>query len=240
MYTNLKFVTKQDKYISNICNAYKGVRQGDGLSPLLFNLYTNDLPSIFDHSESDPILLNTTRLNCLLYADDLILFSESVKGLQSCLNKLSVYCSKWKLKINTNKTKIMIFSKGKRKSSSYNFTLNEQRLDIVEKYKYLGILLFYNGNLKHAADHMYHKGLKAVFSLKSKILDFDLAGMKLKLKLFDMLVRPITTYGSEIWISDFTQKNLKSDNLPFEKIHNRFCKYLLGVHKKASNFAVKM
>ena len=50
------------------------------------------------------------------------------------------------------------------------------------------------------------------------------------------LVSPITTYGSEIWISDFSQKDLKRDNIPFEKIHNRFCKYLLGVHKKASNF----
>ena len=63
--------------------------------------------------------------------------------------------------------------------------------------------------------------------------------MKLKLKLFDTLIRPIVTYGSEIWISDFTIKELISDNIPFEKIHNRFCKYLLGVHKKASNFASK-
>ena len=63
--------------------------------------------------------------------------------------------------------------------------------------------------------------------------------MKLKLKLFDTLVKPIVTYASEIWISDFTIKELESDNLPFEKIHNRFCIYLLGVHKKASNFASK-
>jgi hypothetical protein len=40
-------------------------------------------------------------------------------------------------------------------------------------------------------------------------------------------------------MNDFTIKERKSDNLPFEKIHNRFCKYLLGVHKKASNFASK-
>jgi hypothetical protein len=61
--------------------------------------------------------------------------------------------------------------------------------------------------------------------------------MKLKLKLFDSLIRPIISYASEIWISDFTQKELKSENLPFEKIHNCFCKYLLGIHKKSSNFA---
>jgi hypothetical protein len=60
--------------------------------------------------------------------------------------------------------------------------------------------------------------------------------MKLKLKLFDTLIKPIVTYASEIWISDFTIRNLKSDNLPFEKIHNRFCKYLLGVHKKANEY----
>jgi hypothetical protein len=59
----------------------------------------------------------------------------------------------------------------------------------------------------------------------------------MKLKLFDTLIKPIVTYASEIWISDFTIKELKSDNLSFEKIHKHFCKYLLGVHKKASNFA---
>jgi hypothetical protein len=46
----------------------------------------------------------------------------------------------------------------------------------------------------------------------------------LKLKLFDMLIRPICTYGSEIWISDFTLKDFCIDKLPFEKIHNKFCK----------------
>jgi hypothetical protein len=66
----------------------------------------------------------------------------------------------------------------------------------------------YNGNLKHAAEHMCNKGLKAVFSLKSKILDFEFSSIKLKSKLFDTLIRPITTYGSEIWISDFSQKEI--------------------------------
>ena len=53
----------------------------------------------------------------------------------------------------------------------------------------------------------------------------------LQLKLFDTLIRPILTYGSEIWISDFTFKDKTLDTLRFEKIHNRFRKFLLGVHK---------
>jgi hypothetical protein len=56
----------------------------------------------------------------------------------------------------------------------------------------------------------------------------------MKLKLFDTLIKPIVPYASAIWICDFTIKELKSDNLPFfEKIHNRFCKYLLGVSQKS-------
>ena len=72
----------------------------------------------------------------------------------------------------------MVFRKGKRKVSQFNFTMYNQHIEAVEKYKYLGVILSYNGNLKHAAKHMYNKGLKAVFSLKSKILDFELSSIK--------------------------------------------------------------
>ena len=79
------------------------------------------------------------------------------------------------------------------------------------------------------------KSLKAIFPLKSSVLDFESTSNTLKLKLFDTLIRPILTYGAEIWIGDYNIKEKTLDTLPFEKIHNRFCKYLLCVHKKASN-----
>jgi hypothetical protein len=67
-------------YNAQACNAYRGVRQGDGLIPMLFNIFTNDPPDIFDHSKTDPVQLDTTKLNCLLYADDLVLLSECELG----------------------------------------------------------------------------------------------------------------------------------------------------------------
>ena len=99
-------------------------------------------------------------------------------------------------------------------------------IEIVDKYKYLGVVLFYNGNLKHAAEHMYQKSLKAIFSLNSKILDYDSMSNTLKLKLFDTLIRPTLTYGAEVWISDYNIREKTLDTFPFEKIQNRFCKYL--------------
>ena len=48
--------------------------------------------------------------------------------------------------------------------------------------------------------------------------------IKMKLSLFDKLVVPILTYGSEIWgIYEFKE---------VEKIHMKFCKYILGVKNK--------
>lgn len=59
-----------------------GVRQGDNLSPTLFKLFINDLPEIF-YSSCCPVLLNNSTLNCLMYADDLIMISETSSGLQN-------------------------------------------------------------------------------------------------------------------------------------------------------------
>ena len=217
MHSNSKFVVKMDNFLSHLGQYERGVRQGDGLSPLLFNIFLNDINDIFDETISQPVILNTTKLNCLIYADDVFLLSESKEGLQSCLDSLNVYCDYWKLRINTEKTKVMVFSAGKIKTDNIKFTLNKSDIEIVDNYKYLGILLSYNGNFKHAADHMYQKSLKAIFSLKSSVLDFESTSNTLKLKLFDTLIRPILTYGAEIWIGDYNIKEKTLDTLPFEK-----------------------
>ena len=63
----------------------RSVRQGCILSPLLFNLYINDLPYSFENSLSNSFVFpNGTKLSSLLYADDLIILSRSA-GLQNCL-----------------------------------------------------------------------------------------------------------------------------------------------------------
>ena len=63
--------------------------------------------------------------------------------------------------------------------------------------------------------------------------------MKVRIKLSDTLIRPILTYGAELWICDFYYKENKLDCLPFEKLHNKFCKMILGVHKMSRKFACR-
>lgn len=69
----------------------------------------------------DPITINNTNVSCLMYADDIVLISESAKGLQNCLNKLSKYCDIWNLSVNIDKSKVIIFNKSGRVIKKDNF-----------------------------------------------------------------------------------------------------------------------
>ena len=64
------------------------------------------------------------------------------------------------------------------------------------------------------------------------------------MKLFKSLISPILSYGSEAW-GPFIMKGLENTNLMhlcgkpvLENIHIKLCKYVLGVHRKATNAAV--
>ena len=83
-----------------------GLRQVDNLSPILFKLFLNNLPSCFDASDGKLVLENV-KFTCLMYADDLVLLSETEKGLQSCLSKLSVFYTN-ELTVNLKKKLIYL------------------------------------------------------------------------------------------------------------------------------------
>lgn len=106
----------------------------------------------------------------MLYADDAVIFAKSPEVLQSMLNDIETYCVTWGLKINTTKTKAMIFEKGR--NTTYNFYLNHTKLEIVSSFKYLGIHFFKNGNWfrtqKRLAEHASY-ALHNLFSLFGQI-----------------------------------------------------------------------
>ena len=74
----------------------------------------------------------------LLYADDTALLAESATDLQDKLNAFEEYCELWKLKVNVDKTKIMVFGSG-RNNANDQFIYGGSIISIVKDFEYLGI-----------------------------------------------------------------------------------------------------
>ena len=89
----MQFHIKKNNSLGDIINSYRCVKQGDGLSPLLFNSFVNDLNHIFT-TDCDPIMIDNTTVYSLQYADDLVLMSTTESGLHRCLGKLELFCKK--------------------------------------------------------------------------------------------------------------------------------------------------
>lgn len=245
MYSQSLLCVKVNNKVTNTFQSLVGVRQGDVLSPNLFKIFINDLPKYLLSSQ-DPIYLNNKRIDCLMYADDVILLSSSASGLQEKLNLLQAFCDDWCLSINIEKTKVLIFNKAGRLINAHRFVIFGNTLACTNSYKYLGILFSASGTFTHAKKQLYDKAVKALYSLKRNILSLN-PSIHTSLHIFDHTIKPILLYGSEIWACTLSKKATVNDlfdhskiskSFYSEKLHIHFCKYILGVHRKSSNFAV--
>jgi hypothetical protein len=107
MYSKIKGVVKVNNKLYETIDDECGTNQGGPLSPNMFRYMLADLKMYLDAECG--INLDTELLIHLLWADDLILTSDSPQGLQKQLDGLFKFCAKFQMIVNELKTKIMIF-----------------------------------------------------------------------------------------------------------------------------------
>ena len=118
-----------------------GVKQGDSPSPFFFNIYMTDLRSdlINSANDSETPKLQEIFVLYLFWADDLVLLSKTKDGLQKQLDILAKYSSDWKLKVNIDKAKSLIFNKSGRLIKTEKVYYKGDMIEPTKHYKYLGI-----------------------------------------------------------------------------------------------------
>jgi len=232
MYSEVKACVRWDHVTSEFFNCPFGVKQGALESSTIFSLYINVVADYVRQFGKHGIQLlpGTAELFFLLFADDIILLSTTPVGLQNQLNNLILVSTTLGLCANTDKTKVMVFRRGGHLSFGEQWYLGNRRLEVVNRYKYLGYLFTTKLSLKVLLDDIATKGKQKVVQILKTMWSLHNMSTDVFFKLFDAQVQPTILYTSEIW-------GLRNTD-GIEKTHVFACKRFLGLDIRTPNHLV--
>lgn len=182
-----------------------GVKQGCPLSPTLFGLYIDELEMFIQTMGGEGALLSGSLISTLLYADDVVLISSSIEGLQAHLDALHRFCQDRGLTVNLGKTKVMVFNTSDRMYATGDFRViyDGQPVELVKEYTYLGVV--FRGprfTMTYAARDRISKGYASLALLERQCAQSHFQHPDTKSLLFDTLARPAAMYASPFWAPD--------------------------------------
>ena len=202
-----------------------GIPQGDSMSPTLFCLYINEFLTILRQNvnATDPPSIGDLRVASVVYADDILLMSESQKGIIKQIKLLQKFCLENGLKINYNKTKIMISSPGTNKCKYKHLNISSidanHTIEIVDDYKYLGMWINTCKTNKCHIENLAKKGKKSSFLTAKALKEFGHINGNLLYDTYETLTISKMKYGGELCFYD----NLLILNQIQYQFYKRFC-----------------
>ena len=198
LYAKTKFRVKTGGKLSSSIEETIGVNQGGNASPFLFKKYMSDLDKYLNKHTG--INIGDELLMHELWADDLYMITDCTKNSQMQLNDLKSFCTPNHMIVNSIKTKCMVFGK----IEDVNLYFNDQPIDVVDAYKYLGNLVNEISRIgsdifRDNAKYLSSQARKAIFTINRKLANLGDVPPKLKVHLYQSMVQPILLYGSDIW-----------------------------------------
>uniref|UniRef100_A0A1Y1M0F5 Reverse transcriptase domain-containing protein n=2 Tax=Photinus pyralis TaxID=7054 RepID=A0A1Y1M0F5_PHOPY len=167
LYENNKSYVRKNNRQSTTFEISEGLRQGGVLSPILFLLIMDDIIKA-TATRTKKVHIGTNKLipvnvsECA-FADDVMICAAKEKDLQDNLRIWEEELTKRNMIINTNKTKVMVISK---ENKNINIVINQNKIEQVEAFKYLGVLIDREGNTMkskiQATDMKYLRRVKGI------------------------------------------------------------------------------
>lgn len=124
----------------------------------------------------------------------------------------------------------MVFRNGGVLRQNERWYFNNELLESVTYYKYLGIVFSSKLSWSKALETLASQAAKATYMIRFINRECNHLPVSLQFDLFDKIALPILLYGSEVWGFEIQNK--------IEAVHITFCKYVLGVSRVTSNCAV--
>ena len=239
MYSNVRMRVRLKGGLSKNISAEAGVMQGDSMSPLLFGLFMDRIEQYLCARLGHDVGVRIAEriVHVLLYADDLALLAETPEQLQCMLDCLADFCSACMMTVNIPKSKIVCFNRQNGPRVLPTWVFNGQHVPVVSEFKYLG-LLFHEaggcGGVKGARDKQLNASRFAAHELLRRCHALGLRNVHTLCYLFNALVKPIASYGCEVWAPDIMCKHRSGELVregEQEKMLCGFLRQIIGVQK---------
>ena len=173
----------------------RGTRQGCPLSPLLFNIYIQELLNEALECNTDGIKVGGHLVQAIRFADDQAMVANTVKALQRLMDALDKTSEEFGMRINIKKTKVMVISKGKtQKVAVY---LHNEKLEQVTEFCYLGSMITADARCQKEIKRRIAMA-KEAFNKRGELLRGSLS-VEMKKRMVKALIWSVALYGSETW-----------------------------------------
>ena len=203
-YSISKAYILKDGFKSSIFKTTTGVKQGGPVSALLFALYIEDLVAELDKTGIG-IKIGNININILLYADDIVLISNTKKEMQIMLELTGNFGNKIELKFNPTKTNYLAINETHKTTNKQilndlkiQLKLDNKIIDRVDKVTYLGTVI--SDNLK-SKSHILNRialSFAGVSRLnKETLFDSIQLNPNVKFQQYKTYIRPLLTHGLE-------------------------------------------
>lgn len=232
IYKSVKASVRDQGMTTDAFDCPMGVRQGCKLSPILFSIFINELSASINGNGIHGIQLtpDIIEILMLMFADDIALVADTVAGLQNHLNALKKHCLEWKLNVNVEKTKVVIFKNGGCPSKNEKWFYNDKKIETVSSFNYVGVNFTCRLSLFKMAESMAVKAKRVLVYLLQSLQDIQPMSYRTYFKFFDSKISPVLLYGCEIWGLEYIEQ--------IERVHVYACKRFLNAPLKSCNAAI--
>ena len=230
LYDDVTCAVRINGALSNFFPVENGVKQGCLLSPALFSIYVNDLATEIKNLQCG-IHMGDRNISIMMFADDIALISDSEANLQKMIDHVNIWCKRWRLRLNLEKTKIVHYRHTSQPRTEHVFKYGHENIGLCDKYKYLGLYLNEFLDYGVTVRHLSTSANRALGALHTKVKLIGGMAYDIYSKLYNSLVTPVLNYGSALWGT----ANYRCANT----IQNRACRFFLGVGSHTSTNAIR-